>query len=110
LTGIYARRGLSPDLARQVAEQLTAHDALGSHARDELGITETLRARPLQAALASAAAFVAGALLPIVAVLFAPAGRLQATIRRRHAGGARRLRRRGGVGGRRPRRRAAQCG
>src|SRR4249919_1592709 len=59
LTGIYTRRGLSPDLARQVAEQLTAHDALGSHARDELGITETLRARPLQAALASAAAFVA---------------------------------------------------
>jgi len=80
LTGIYTRRGLSPDLARQVAEQLTAHDALGSHARDELGITETLRARPLQAALASAAAFVAGALLPIAAVLFAPAGWLQATI------------------------------
>jgi VIT1/CCC1 family predicted Fe2+/Mn2+ transporter len=80
LTGIYTRRGLSPDLARQVAEQLTAHDALGSHARDELGITETLRARPLQAALASAAAFVAGALLPIAAVLFAPAGWLQVTI------------------------------
>ena len=80
LTGIYARRGLSPDLARQVAQQLTAHDALGSHARDELGITETLRARPLQAALASAAAFVAGALLPIAAVRFAPAGWLQATI------------------------------
>jgi VIT1/CCC1 family predicted Fe2+/Mn2+ transporter len=78
LTGIYTRRGLSPDLARQVAEQLTAHDALGSHARDELGITETLRA--LQAALASAAAFVAGALLPIAAVLFAPAGWLQVTI------------------------------
>jgi len=79
LTGIYTRRGLTPDLARQVAEQLTAHDALGSHARDELGITETLRARPLQAALASAGAFVAGALLPIAAVVLAPEGRLQAT-------------------------------
>jgi VIT1/CCC1 family predicted Fe2+/Mn2+ transporter len=79
LTGIYMRRGLTSDLARQVAEQLTAHDALGSHARDELGITETLRARPLQAALASAGAFVAGALLPIAAVVLAPAGRLQAT-------------------------------
>ena len=79
LTGIYARRGLTPELARQVAEQLTAHDALGSHARDELGITETLRARPLQAALASAGAFVAGAALPIVAVVLAPMGRLEAT-------------------------------
>jgi vacuolar iron transporter family protein len=80
LTGIYRRRGLTPDLARQVAEQLTAHDALGSHARDELGITETLRARPLQAAMASAAAFVAGALLPIGAVVLAPADHIQATI------------------------------
>ena len=79
LTGIYMRRGLTPELARQVAEQLTAHNALGSHARDELGITETLRARPLQAALASAGAFVAGALLPIAAVVLAPEGRLQAT-------------------------------
>ncbi|HEV8693555.1 MAG TPA: VIT family protein [Lysobacter sp.] len=79
LTGIYTRRGLTPELARQVAEQLTAHDALGSHARDELGITEALRARPLQAALASAGAFVAGSLLPIAAVLLAPAGRLEAT-------------------------------
>ena len=79
LTGIYLRRGLTPDLARQVAEQLTAHDALGSHARDELGITESLRARPLQAALASAGAFVAGALLPIAAVVLAPPGRLEAT-------------------------------
>lgn len=80
LTGIYSRRGLTPELARQVAEQLTAHDALGSHARDELGITETLRARPLQASLASAAAFVAGALLPIGAVVLAPADHLQATV------------------------------
>ena len=54
LTHIYVRRGLSPELAHDVAVQLTAHDALGAHARDELGITETLRARPLQAALASA--------------------------------------------------------
>lgn len=80
LTGIYIRRGLTPQLAHQVAEQLTSHDALASHARDELGITETLRARPLQAALASAAAFVAGALLPVVAVLSAPAAHLQATV------------------------------
>ena len=79
LTGIYTRRGLTPELAREVAVQLTAHDALGSHARDELGITEALRARPLQAALASAAAFVAGSLLPIAAVLLAPAGHLEAT-------------------------------
>ena len=78
LTHIYVKRGLTPVLAHDVAVQLTAHDALGSHARDELGITETLRARPLQAALASAGAFVAGSLLPIAAVLLAPAGRLQA--------------------------------
>ena len=78
LTNIYVRRGLSPELAHAVAVQLTAHDALGAHARDELGITEALRARPLQAALASAAAFAAGAALPIAAVLLAPAGRMQA--------------------------------
>jgi VIT1/CCC1 family predicted Fe2+/Mn2+ transporter len=77
LTGIYARRGLQPALARQVAEQLTAHDALGSHARDELGITDTLRARPLQAALSSAAAFSVGSLLPLAAVLLAPAAQVQ---------------------------------
>jgi VIT1/CCC1 family predicted Fe2+/Mn2+ transporter len=76
LTNIYARRGLAPELAREVAMQLTAHDALGSHARDELGITDTLRARPLQAALASAAAFAVGSVLPIAAVLLAPAGRV----------------------------------
>ena len=74
LTNIYARRGLAPELAREVATQLTAHDALGSHARDELGITDTLRARPLQAALASAAAFAVGSVLPIAAVLLAPLG------------------------------------
>ena len=78
LTGIYVRRGLQPELARQVAEQLTAHDALGSHARDELGITDTLRARPVQAALASAAAFAVGALLPLAAVLLSPPARIEA--------------------------------
>ena len=77
LTHIYLKRGLTPTLAHEVAMQLTAHDALGTHARDELGITETLRARPLQAALASAGAFVVGALLPIAAVVLAPAGQLQ---------------------------------
>jgi len=73
LAHIYVRRGLTPALAQQVAEQLTAHDALGAHARDELGITDTLRARPVQAALASAAAFTVGALVPLAAVLLAPA-------------------------------------
>jgi VIT1/CCC1 family predicted Fe2+/Mn2+ transporter len=77
LTHIWTRRGLEPALAHEVAVQLTAHDALGSHARDELGITDTLRARPLQAALASAAAFAAGSLLPIAGVLLAPAGRVE---------------------------------
>jgi len=66
LAAIYRHRGLEPALARQVAEQLTAHDALGAHARDELGITDTLRARPLQAALASAGAFTCGAALPVL--------------------------------------------
>ncbi|WP_133479232.1 VIT1/CCC1 transporter family protein [Cognatilysobacter segetis] len=77
LAHIWERRGLDATLAREVAMQLTAHDALGSHARDELGITETLRARPLQAALASGAAFSVGSVLPIVAVLLAPAGRVE---------------------------------
>lgn len=72
LAHIYVRRGLTPTLAHQVAEQLTAHDALGAHARDELGITDTLRARPVQAAMASAAAFTVGALVPLAAVLLAP--------------------------------------
>ena len=74
LAAIYRRRGLSPDLAWQVAEQLTDHDALAAHARDELGITEQLRARPLQAAAASASAFIVGAALPVLtALLAAPA-------------------------------------
>ncbi|MDC7801621.1 VIT family protein [Stenotrophomonas geniculata] len=72
LATIYRHRGLEPALARQVAEQLTAHDALGAHARDELGITDTLRARPLQAALASAGAFTSGAALPVLTALLAP--------------------------------------
>jgi VIT1/CCC1 family predicted Fe2+/Mn2+ transporter len=80
LTEIYLKRGLSRELARQVAEQLTAHDALGAHKRDELGITESLRARPLQAALASAAAFAIGAILPILAVLAAPKDSLQTVV------------------------------
>lgn len=73
LTSIYMSRGLEESLARQVAEQMTAYDALGVHAREELGITETLMARPLQASLASAAAFAAGAIIPIIATLTAPA-------------------------------------
>lgn len=73
LTAIYRERGLDPALARQVAEQLTAHNALEAHARDELGITATLRARPLQAALASAASFTVGAAIPLLAVVAAPA-------------------------------------
>ena len=76
LAHIYVQRGLTPALARQVAEQLTAHDALAAHARDELGITEALRARPLQAAVSSAAAFTVGAALPIGAALLAPIERV----------------------------------
>ena len=72
LATIWEHRGLDRELARQVAQQLTAHDALGSHARDELGITEVLRARPLQASLASAGAFAVGSLLPMLAVVLAP--------------------------------------
>lgn len=76
LTAIYVGRGLDEPLARQVAEKLTAGDALAAHARDELGITETLRARPVQAAFASAAAFCAGAIIPILTALLAPAARV----------------------------------
>jgi vacuolar iron transporter family protein len=68
LTAIYVGRGLDPALAQQVAEQLMAHDALGAHARDELGITDTLSARPIQAALTSAASFAVGAAMPLLAV------------------------------------------
>lgn len=76
LAGIYVRRGVEPALAQTVAHQLMAHDALGAHARDELGISEDLAARPLQAALASAAAFAAGAALPILTVTLAPRNRV----------------------------------
>jgi VIT1/CCC1 family predicted Fe2+/Mn2+ transporter len=79
LAGIYVKRGLSHELARRVAEELTAKDALDAHARDELGITAAQRAQPLQAALASAAAFSVGAALPLVGVFVAPTGRLQET-------------------------------
>ena len=105
LTHIYMRRGLEPALARQVAEQLTAHDALAAHAHDELGITDELRAKPVQAALASAAAFVCGGLLPMASVLLSPPAVMQvATITTTlcalflsgalaaHAGGASKLR------------------
>jgi len=71
LTAIYVARGLEPALAVQVAQQLTAHDALSTHARDELGITETLGARPVQAALASAVSFAVGAALPLAVVALA---------------------------------------
>jgi len=66
LAAIYVGRGLSASLAKQVADELMAHDALGAHARDELGLSEALKARPIQAALASAASFAAGASLPLL--------------------------------------------
>lgn len=74
LTGIYQQRGLTPELAAEVATQLMAHDALGAHARDELGLSELTLARPLQAALASAGSFAAGAALPLLVVLLLPVG------------------------------------
>jgi VIT1/CCC1 family predicted Fe2+/Mn2+ transporter len=77
LAGIYVKRGLTPELALQVADQLTAHDALGAHARDELGYTESGRARPLQAALASAGAFALGALPPLLCAFAFEPGRLK---------------------------------
>jgi len=76
LTAIYVGRGLDPTLASQVADQLMAHDALGAHARDELGISEAFRARPIQAAFASAASFAVGAALPLAAAFLTPEGRL----------------------------------
>jgi VIT1/CCC1 family predicted Fe2+/Mn2+ transporter len=74
LAGIYRARGLSPELADQVARALAAHDVLGAHARDELGITEASQARPIQAALASAGSFAVGAALPVILVLALPLG------------------------------------
>ncbi|WEN13561.1 VIT family protein [Rhodanobacter sp. AS-Z3] len=76
LAAIYASRGLDPVLARQVADQLMAHDALDAHARDELGITEAFRARPLQAAAASALSFAVGSALPLLMVALTPASML----------------------------------
>jgi VIT1/CCC1 family predicted Fe2+/Mn2+ transporter len=76
LASIYVERGLEQTLADEVATQLMAHDALGAHARDELGISATLSARPVQAALASAASFTAGAALPLLVVLLVPRGAL----------------------------------
>jgi len=72
LAGIYVQRGLEPALAKQVAVQLMKHDALAAHARDELGLSATHRARPLQAAMASASSFAAGAVLPLLMVLWSP--------------------------------------
>jgi VIT1/CCC1 family predicted Fe2+/Mn2+ transporter len=76
LAGIYVKRGLEPSLARQVAQQLMAKDALAAHARDELGISEITTARPVQAAFTSAAAFSVGAAMPLLMVVLAPAGAL----------------------------------
>lgn len=76
LAGIYRARGLPPQLAEDVARALTAHDALAAHARDELGITEMSQARPLQAAMASAAAFGVGALPPVLLVMLLPLARV----------------------------------
>ena len=73
LAGIYMARGLSSELARQVAVQLMQHDALGAHVRDELGISDTMSANPVQAALASAASFAVGAALPLAVIALAPA-------------------------------------
>lgn len=80
LTAIYVGRGLDPALAKEVADQLMAHDALAAHARDELGISETLRARPIQAALASASSFAVGALMPLIVSAGAPEPQLIFTV------------------------------
>lgn len=80
LAGIYVGRGLDPVLALAVADQLMAHDALGAHARDELGIHEATRARPLQAASASAASFAAGAAPPALIAAFVPMAGLSPTV------------------------------
>ena len=80
LTAIYVARGLEAGLASEVARQLTAHDAHGTHARDELGVSESLSARPVQAALASAGTFAVGAALPLVLVLIVPSASLVWTV------------------------------
>ena len=78
LTGIYIQRGLSPQLAKQVAQALSQHDSLAAHARDELGLNEINRAYPLQAAMASALAFASGAILPLLTAWLAPHTQVQA--------------------------------
>lgn len=80
LTGIYVARGLDEGLARQVAVQLTQKDALGAHARDELGISETVTARPIQAAVVSAMTFAAGAVIPLIVASAAPAAQISALV------------------------------
>ena len=80
LASIYVARGLEPALAQQVAHQLMAHDALGAHARDELGLFDLQRARPVQAAVASAATFFVGGALPILVMLLAPASILAVAV------------------------------
>lgn len=80
LADIYVARGLAPALALQVAQQLMAHDALGAHAREELGISEAITANPIQAALASAASFMVGAALPLAVILLAPTAGLAWTV------------------------------
>jgi vacuolar iron transporter family protein len=80
LTDIYVRRGLNPELARVVARELMAKDALTAHARDELGLSEELSARPLQAALASAATFAVGAGVPVLTILLAPTSSLMLAV------------------------------
>ena len=80
LTTIYIARGIEPKLAAEVAAQLTAHDALGAHARDELGISSMINAKPVQAALTSAATFIGGALLPLITIWVTPPNRLLLTV------------------------------
>ncbi len=80
LAGIYVKRGLQPALAEQVAVELMTHDALGAHARDELGLHDLTRAQPLQAALASAVSFSLGALLPLIVIMLAPTERLAVAV------------------------------
>lgn len=80
LATIYEGRGLEPDLARQVAEQLMAHDALGAHARDEIGISESVGARPVQAAFSSAGTFFVGAALPLLVAWAVPGQQLIAVV------------------------------
>jgi len=80
LTHIYQRRGLAHDLAAEVAKQLTAHDALAAHARDELGLSKATRARPVQAAFASAASFASGAIVPVALTALVPFHRISIVV------------------------------